>query len=253
MSFDAHLYRLLHRGNPGDVEFYRDVCADAASVLELGCGDGRIAVPLAAAGLRVTGLDDHPVMLAEARRRAAEAGVALHIVEGDMADFDLGARFDRVIIPYTALYCLDAPRRHAALCTIARHLTPRGRVALDVYPGDSLLEREAFEDDEAEWIDELYDPTQDAIVEVWESDRHDPVQRRMDVTYLHRICTPDGRAHVTEYTLTHHYLALAEIEPVFAAAGLWVRAMYGDFGGGPATANAERLVVIAEPAGDTTR
>ena len=51
--FDATLYRQLHVGTPGDVDFYRRQCAGAQGVLELGCGDGRILAPLAAEGIAV--------------------------------------------------------------------------------------------------------------------------------------------------------------------------------------------------------
>ncbi|MEZ4265484.1 MAG: class I SAM-dependent methyltransferase [Myxococcota bacterium] len=62
----ARVYDLLHRGTPGDIAFYRHVCAGAASVLELGCGSGRVLVELARAGLTMTGLDHDPAKLARA-------------------------------------------------------------------------------------------------------------------------------------------------------------------------------------------
>lgn len=250
MSFDARLYRLLHRGNPGDLDFYRDACIGAVTVLELGCGDGRITVPLAAAGHDVTGLDAHPGMLAAARKRRAALprSAKIRFVRGDMADFDLARRYDRVLIPYTALYCLDPTARARCLHHVVAHLAPGGRLVFDLYPGDTLAGRPAFEDDEPEWIDALRDG--DRIVEIYESDRHDPAHARMDVTYLHRICTPDGRARVVEYTLTHHYLRLAELAPTLAAAGLTVLSLTGDFDGRPATPTADRMVVIAQAKAD---
>lgn len=246
MAFDARLYRLLHRGNPGDIDYYRDLCAGADTVLELGCGDGRITVPIAAAGHDITGLDDHPAMLTAARKNRATlpATARIRFVQADMANFDLNRRFDRVIIPYTALYCLAPAARLACLRRVAAHLAPGGCLAFDIYPGDALAARPAFDDDEPEWIDALRDG--DRLVEIFESDHHDPAQARMDVTYHHHIATPDGRMRSVEYTLTHHYLRLTEIAPALAEAGLAVRSMTGDFDGTPATPDAERLVVVAE-------
>src|SRR2546422_852191 len=62
-------------------------------VLELGCGTGRLAIPLAQAGGAVTGIDRAPSMLSEARRKAEAAGVSVAWHEADMRAFDLGTRF----------------------------------------------------------------------------------------------------------------------------------------------------------------
>jgi hypothetical protein len=196
-------------------------------------------VPIAILGL----LGDR-LTAARKNRATLPATARIRFVKAAMATFDLNRRFDRVIIPYTALYCLAPAARLACLRRVAAHLAPAGRLAFDIYPGDSLAARPAFEDAEPEWIDALRDG--DRLVEIFESDRHDPAQARMDVTYHHHIATPDGRMRSVEYTLTHYYLRLTEIAPVLAEAGLTVRSMTGDFDTTPATPDAERLVVVAE-------
>ena len=67
----ARLFSLLHTGSPGDVDFYTAACRGAGSVLELGCGFGRLLAPLAQAGLQVTGVDSDPAMLQLARKNLA--------------------------------------------------------------------------------------------------------------------------------------------------------------------------------------
>src|SRR5437762_12653200 len=62
-------------------------------ILELGCGTGRLAIPLAEAGFAVTGIDRAPAMLAEARRKAAATRVSVSWHEADMRAFKLGERF----------------------------------------------------------------------------------------------------------------------------------------------------------------
>jgi 2-polyprenyl-3-methyl-5-hydroxy-6-metoxy-1,4-benzoquinol methylase len=66
-------------------------------VLDLACGHGRIAGPLAERGCRVTGLDAAPVFLERARRDADERGVPVTYVEGDMRELPWSGRFDRVV------------------------------------------------------------------------------------------------------------------------------------------------------------
>ena len=58
--YPAKLYSLVHRGTPGDVPFYREACADAGAILELGCGYGRILEALAMPDRLLIGLDRDP-------------------------------------------------------------------------------------------------------------------------------------------------------------------------------------------------
>src|SRR5260370_29589963 len=88
-----------------DVAFYRDAVREFGDpVLELGCGTGRITIALSEAGKRITGLDLSGRMLERAvKKRAAlrvEARERLHLIQGDMARFDLGETFRLGIIPF---------------------------------------------------------------------------------------------------------------------------------------------------------
>ena len=69
----AELYARLHRGNPGDLDFYRRACAGASSVLELGCGHGRVLRAIATPETHLVGVDLDPELLALARRGCAWA------------------------------------------------------------------------------------------------------------------------------------------------------------------------------------
>jgi SAM-dependent methyltransferase len=247
-EFDAHLYRLLHRGTEGDADFYVRLCRGARDVLELGCGDGRIAQPLAEAGLRVVGLDAHRGMLdAAARRRAAlpaEVGERIELVEGDLSAFDLGRCFDRVILPYCALYCVDHAAQLAGLRAARAHLRPGGRVAFDAYV--LAGEPDAGSAGEPEWLTTFAEGQR--VIEVFEQDHHWPEERRCEVTYLHRIREGASQRDVC-YTLSHHYLWPEDVEPLLDAAGLGLDSAWQDFRGTPLGPDAEHLVVVAKVPG----
>ena len=88
-AYDPYLYDLIHRGHAGDVELYRSACNGARSVLELGCGSGRIAMQLARDGLDVLGIDCHEGMLKRLEKNWRAFGFAddkLRWLRGDMAD-----------------------------------------------------------------------------------------------------------------------------------------------------------------------
>ncbi|MCA9538205.1 MAG: class I SAM-dependent methyltransferase [Myxococcales bacterium] len=248
MTFDAALYRLVHCGTPGDVSFYRARCRGVRQVLELGCGDGRVAAPLAADGAQVVGVELHAGMLAaaEARRAALSAEVAARwtLVEADMADFVRPERFDRVIVPYTGLYCLDPHARLRCLRAVRDHLAPGGQLVFDVYPAETLFAQGPFVDDDREWIGTVYDG--DVRVDVYERDAHDPAARAIAVTYEHLIRRGAAEPEEAVYSLVHHYLLVDELPAVLAAAGLQLVHLWGDFDGRPVDDEAERLIVVAE-------
>ncbi|MSQ30894.1 MAG: class I SAM-dependent methyltransferase [Dehalococcoidia bacterium] len=142
--YDDHdLYDATARGVPGDVAFYRDLAvASGGPVVELGVGTGRIAIPIAAAGIAVIGIDLSPAMLAVARRRAAAAGVEarLHLDEGDMRTFTVARPVPLVAIPFRAfLHNLTVEDQRATLDAAYRALAPGGRLVLNVFNPDLAL------------------------------------------------------------------------------------------------------------------
>src|SRR5438046_5210536 len=123
-------------GRLQDVAFYRDAVREFGDpVLELGCGTGRITMALAEAGKRITGLDLSERMLERAvKKRAAlrvEARERLHLMQGDMARFDLGEKFRLVIIPFRPFQHLPEVRKQTAcLECVPKHLASGGRLIL---------------------------------------------------------------------------------------------------------------------------
>jgi len=122
-----------------DVAFYERVAREAGGpVLELACGTGRIALPLAQAGLQVTGVDRSEAMLTIARCKLAALPASvqerLNFVNQDMSALDLGGCFGFVFVPFRsfqALLTIDLQRK--SLEAIRRHLEPTGRLALHLF------------------------------------------------------------------------------------------------------------------------
>lgn len=123
-DYDQRWRRMAAAGvNPhGEADFVGSY--EPRSVLDGGCGTGRVAIELARRGLLVVGVDLDPGMIAEARGKAGE----ITWIQGDLGELDLTTRFDAVVlagnvIPYVA------PGRHAAVVlACARHLVPGGRL-----------------------------------------------------------------------------------------------------------------------------
>ena len=135
-------------------------------MVELGVGTGRIALAIAAAGVRVIGVDSSAGMLGVARRRAAELGVAelLDLREGDFRRPPVTERVELVTAPFRSLLHLhtDADRAET-LAAVRELLVPGGRFVFDVFTPsredidethDRWLEREPGIWERARWDEE---------------------------------------------------------------------------------------------------
>jgi len=127
------------RGLAHDIERYLELArVSSGSVLELCCGTGRVAIPLARTGFDVTGVDISAAMLERLRTRlAAEPEVVrsrIRLVQQDILGLDLGdARYALALIPFNSLMLLTGRReQQRALVQAALHLAPGGRLVVDV-------------------------------------------------------------------------------------------------------------------------
>jgi SAM-dependent methyltransferase len=115
------------------LDFYTALAQETGGpVLELGCGTGRVAIPMAQSGLEVTGLDAVPGMLAQARRKSEAAGVPVRWVEADARAFDLGERFRLIFLTGNTFQAFLTNADQEALLRCARaHLLEDGLLAFE--------------------------------------------------------------------------------------------------------------------------
>lgn len=242
----ARFYDLDLVGFDDDLGLYMELAA-GRDVLELGCGTGRIAVPLAAAGSRVTGVDISPAMLAAAHERAE--GLPLRLVEGDMRTLDLGERFGAVFVPLGGLqHMTTAAEVAAALAVVARHLAPGGQAVVDVeapHPDDWLPGPRPLLQ---HWTRELQrEPgspggTVTKLVAV----EGRPVESLREVTYHFDVQPPEGPLQRATQQFTLRIITAGEIELAARLAGLRVAAWHGDYDGAPPREGDDRLIAILE-------
>jgi SAM-dependent methyltransferase len=121
----------------GDLAIWRELAGGAdGTVLDLGCGTGRVALDVARSGARVRGLDLDPERVAAYNVRAEEAGVPASATVGDGSDFELGERYSTVLAPMQFIQVLGgAGERLSCLASARRHLDRGGRVAVAIVDG----------------------------------------------------------------------------------------------------------------------
>jgi ubiquinone/menaquinone biosynthesis C-methylase UbiE len=138
----ADRYDEWSAGMTEDVPFYVELARDTEGpIVELAVGSGRVAIPVAeATGRPVLGIDTSPAMLAQARERAAEAGVELELREGDMSDLQLDEAAGLVYCPFRGLLHVHAwADRRRLFERVAASLRPGGRFAWNAFAFDHAV------------------------------------------------------------------------------------------------------------------
>jgi SAM-dependent methyltransferase len=122
-------------GTAAEVTLLTELAAGGRA-LELGIGTGRIAVPLAAAGVEVHGIDASPAMVE--RMRAKPGGDAIPVTIGDMADVPVDGRFALVFVVFNTFFQLYSQESQLrGFANVARHLQPGGRFLIHVFVPDT--------------------------------------------------------------------------------------------------------------------
>ncbi|HKV63238.1 MAG TPA: class I SAM-dependent methyltransferase [Candidatus Acidoferrum sp.] len=239
------------KGRVQDVAFYRDTARDFGDpVLELGCGTGRITMALAQAGKRVTGLDLSERMLERAvKKRAAlftEERERVHLVQGDMAQFDLGEKFRLIIIPFRPLqHLLEVKQQMDCLECVRNHLAPGGRLVLDVFQTDA--ERIHDPVHMREMLVTEYNTPDGRNVKITErvAGFHRAEQIN-DVEMIFSVVHPGGRQERMVFAWPLRYFFRYEVEHLLARCGFRVAAEYGNFDRTPIADDSPEMIFVAE-------
>ena len=240
------------KGRTQDVVFYREAAREFGDpVLELGCGTGRITMALAEAGKRITGLDLSERMLERAvKKRAAlrvEARERVHLVQGNMAGFDLGEKFRLIIIPFRPLqHLLEVHEQMNCLECARKHLAPGGRLILDVFQTDAQRIHDPVH--MRETLVTEYDTADGRQVKISERvAAFHRAQQINDVEMVFSVKHTGGREERLVFAWPLRYFFRYEGEHLLARCGFRVSAEYGDFDKTPIRDDSAEMVFIAEP------
>ncbi len=213
-----------------DVTFYVELAKEARTVVELGVGTGRIAIPAAAAGVRVIGVDSSRGMLEVCAEAAALAGVAelVDLRVGDLRDPPVDERVPLVICPFRAYLHLHTKRdRLRAFRAARRLLEPGGRLVFDVFaPGEDDVRST-----HGRWLE-----------------REPGIFERADWDERARTLTLSVRGESGETTMRLAWLEPDEWRALLEEAGFEVLAHYGWFDRRPYRGGEDSVWVAGRPA-----
>jgi len=233
-----------------DVVFY---CGAARRygdpVLELGCGTGRITLAIAEAGYRIVGLDISGKMLERAVEKRAtvrrEARERVHLVQGDMTQFDLGEKFRTVVIPFRPFqHLLETEQQMDCLNCVKKHLASNGRLIMDFFQTDP---------------ERMHDPVflKESLLAEYDmpGGRHVALSERVaayhrglqrnDVEMIFRVTHADGKQERLVMAWTLRYFFRYEVEHLLARCGFCLEAIYGNFDSSPLSDGSPEMIFVA--------
>jgi SAM-dependent methyltransferase len=226
----ARLYDPWSRSVVEDVAFYvEESVTSGGPVVELGVGTGRIAIPIAAAGVAVIGVDSSRGMLDVCADQARNAGLdgLVDLRLGDLRNPPVDERVPLVICPFRAyLHLPDDDARREALGAARALLRPDGRLIFDVFaPGaDDIAATHG------RWIE-----------------REPGIYERAEWDLDARVLTLSVRGETAESTMTLSWLEPARWQTLLREAEFEVEAVYGWFDRRP-FAGGEDVVFVARRA-----
>lgn len=233
MSWDegfAEHYDEWAAGMTADIGFYVGLARQAdGPLVELAVGNGRVAIPVArATGRRVVGIDTSPAMLAQARARAAEAGVELDLREADMRDLALEEPAALIYCPFRALLHLPTwADRRRTFERVAASLRPGGRFAWNAFAFDHRIAARLDGQPQRE-------PLPHTV-------RYAVGDNRID------IVRDDGATSSLWWATRNEWLGLLDV------SDLELEALHGGFAGEPFTDDSQEYVFVARSSGPRAR
>lgn len=245
----ARLYDLDVAGIAAhDLEFYRGYARrQQGDILELACGTGRVAIPLACSGYHVWGVDLSPEMLSVFREKTERLTAAersrISLTQSGMEHFELNRSFPLIIVPFRGFQALTSEEAIAGcLSAIRRHLASSGLAIIDVFEPSGVT-RHPDRGEQVDWVRELKETGQT----VTRSRIGRSVNKREQLLYsdiVYYIRERDGEERTLVDHLALKYYFRYQMQYRLAAAGFKIVAEYGNYNKSAPGRGPEQIFVI---------
>ncbi len=235
-QLEANIYDKVYAGLTADIPFWqkfaREVCGENGQALELACGTLRVLLPVAEAGVRVTGIDESPYMLELAHKKlnaaADDVRARVSIQQGDMRSFEFTRPFNLIYIPFNTFGILtNAKDQLATLACVKKHLAPDGVFAFQVFfPDITRMHGDVLKRWQAEMDETFADGSRVMRDNVRSVDTRKQI---ISVTWRNKEYQDQilVREFITDLDLS--YFFPREIEHLLARAGFEIVHFWGDY------------------------
>lgn len=222
------MYHLHHQNQTEDILFWLEQAGGSTGpILELGCGTGRVLLPLKNAGYRVIGIDKNLARLRFFQDHLeANYMSQVDLIQADFSSFRFSIEFGLILLTCNTLSTLGGDMRRKVFSRINEHLAEDGRFVASV-PNPGVLSK-LPDLGESELEETLVHPESGNPLQVsseWEMFAGDKIIFRWHYDHL----LPDGHVERLSIEISHTLASLTNYEADLQTAGLRIRSIYGDF------------------------
>jgi ubiquinone/menaquinone biosynthesis C-methylase UbiE len=249
----AELYDLVpsYISRP-DADFYLQYAATTTGqILELGCGTGRILLPIAEIGCSVTGLDISEHMLSQCRRKlkskSKEIQGRVKLIRKNMTDFNLEDNFHLAIIPFRAFQHLMAVEDQlSCLKSINQHLVPNAKLILDVFQVDmERINNPSYTEEVEDFAEhELADGR--LLRRTHRIAGFHPAEQYNDVELIYYLTDRNGATERIIQTFPFRYFFRYEMQHLLERCGFQVVNLFGNFDKSPLRDDSPEMIFVTE-------
>jgi ubiquinone/menaquinone biosynthesis C-methylase UbiE len=234
-------YDLEVGGDKPSHHFYAELAKQTSgSALEVACGTGLVTIPLARKGIKITGLDIVPEMLAHAKDKSEKLGLSIRWVEGDARNFSLNEKFNFIYMTGNAFQAfLNNSDQRALLETIHRHLADGGLFSFETRnPNWDDLTTNL---NETEWM--TYTNDKGYRVRITETREYDHVSQVLAYTLFRRWHESDGdKERVTRIAL--RYTFPQELNALLEQSRFRILHQYGNWDKSPLSKESPSIISV---------
>lgn len=250
----AEIYDSVYSYMKDDVAFYVEEASSVdGPVLELGCGTGRVSIPMAGTGSHVVGLDSSHEMLLKACGKVdgvVKGKGSISLIRGDMRELPFGQLFSLIVVPFRGfLSLLSVEAQERTLNEIRTHLAPGGRLVFNVFVPD--LNMLVQEGDVPYHFRDVTDPQMGTTLVLWHQSSYDNYNQIISVRLIVEELDAGGAVRTRVYRdFQLRYVFRWEMHRLLESCGFRVLDLYGDFDRSPFDETSTEMVWVAAKAGD---
>jgi ubiquinone/menaquinone biosynthesis C-methylase UbiE len=234
----AEIYDFQYLGPRSDIDFYVEEARKAQGpVLEIACGTGRVAIPIAREKIEITGIDASSRMLDKAREKLEREGELkeyLTLLHADMRDFSIEEKFGLIIIPFRSfLHMLTVEDQKKALANIRNHLADDGQFILNFFNPDLNMiasQSPRSPQNRIRRTGTFTDERTGNLVYAWETGSHDAHGQIIDVLNTYEEVDKEGVV-IKRYhkQIKLRWIYRYEMQHLLELIGFKIEALYGWF------------------------
>lgn len=246
----AEHYDRIHQSLAADLGLIVRLAANnPGPILEMGCGTGRLLLPLARLGHVIVGIDNSKAMLAHARKKIAMEKEAvqsrIELIYDDMTEFDMPSHFGLILYSHNTLMHFDRNQLNKSMERSAHNCIPGGILFLDIE--NPIQMTDPSEDDLVVLENTFMDDDKQKYIQQLSSSWIDMDSRSRHVTWmLDEFPIAGGVLNRTVVRFTLNYYYSHELIELLEDLGLIVISQFGDYDGGVFREDSDRLILIAK-------